>query len=159
MAHFTSTIWSGQWSRGPQPVVEADHDEPAGGQRGADAVDDEAARVVVPRDPGAAVDVDGGGCRPVQDGGLGDPGLLVVAVADVTCGPPTGPGSTPRGESRPARSGGAGGPARAGQAAGDAEQQSERARAQPLRMALNVGRSGPGRGPDPPETGRVWRRI
>ena len=37
MAHFTSTIWSGQWALRPEPVVEADHDEALGGQGGADA--------------------------------------------------------------------------------------------------------------------------
>ena len=45
-------------------------------------VDDEAAGVVVARDPGAAVDVDGGGGGAVEGGRLGDAGLLVVAIGD-----------------------------------------------------------------------------
>ena len=65
MAHFTSTIWSGQSSR-PETVVEADDDEPPGRQAGPMVSTDEAAGVVVARDPRAAVDVHRGRRRAVR---------------------------------------------------------------------------------------------
>ena len=108
----------------PEPVVEAHDDEPPLGQRRADAVDDEAAGVVVARDPGAPVDVDRRRGRAVQGGRLGDQGLLVVAVLD------RGLAARPQGRGRRRRRHGAAalpGRGRAGAGAGGQQREAEQA--------------------------------
>ncbi len=131
----------------PEPVVEADHHEPPVGQRRADAVDDEAARVVVARDPRTPVDVDRGRGRAVQRGRLGDQRLLVVAVLDF--------GLLARGQGRPRCGGGGGGRAAAWggvelavvqAASAPMPRRQMTADAEPLRMDINVAPSGAGGG-------------
>ena len=140
-----------------EPVVEADHDEAAGGQRRPDAVDDEAAGVVVPRDPGAAVDVDGGRGRAVQAGGLGDPRLLVVAVADrdLLAGRLEGRGRGRRGlgrrrRRRPPEPGAPGPPCRARRQVAHAQAPPHRPRCWPIgaRLRSRPAGDGPRMAPD-----------
>ena len=138
----------GPW---PEPVVEADHHEPLGDQGRPDAVDDEAAGVVVARDPVAAVDVHGGGEWALHAGGLGDPGFLAVAVAHR--------GRLGRLEDRGGGTGlgRAGGRPGAGGQHGEAEhaEQGEREGSAHRPRSWSIG----ARTRSHPHFGHVWRRI